>query len=234
KFGGAEVRLRDLGVEAPGDGHGVVERADVGHRRERLRDAVPFGAGRTDGREDLAAIHVADDAHLRRAVPVRRDLAGELEAVAEGRTAHELDRAPDGGARGGVLHHGAGQSEPGTAVKGAARAHQLVRDLDGAETAFGDRETQEAPVGDASSFAHRLNVALRAMLRRVDLDPGLVQWIEAQTGATVVGARRNFGGGSRVTWFVDVERAGVGAALVLRHESGAGAFSGSVLSLARE
>jgi aminoglycoside phosphotransferase (APT) family kinase protein len=72
------------------------------------------------------------------------------------------------------------------------------------------------------------------MLRRVDLDPGLVQWIEAQTGATVVGARRNFGGGSRATWFVDVERAGVGTALVLRHESGVGAFSGSVLSLARE
>ncbi len=72
------------------------------------------------------------------------------------------------------------------------------------------------------------------MLRRVDLDRGLVQWIEEQTGATVVDACRNFGGGSRVTWFVDVERAGVGAALVLRHESGAGAFSGSVLSLARE
>jgi hypothetical protein len=84
-----------------------------------------------------------------------------------------------------------------------------VRDLDGAETSVGDREAQEGPVGDASSFAHRLNVALRAMLRGVDLDPGLVQWIEAQTGATVVDARRNFGGGSRVTWFVDVERAGV-------------------------
>ena len=72
------------------------------------------------------------------------------------------------------------------------------------------------------------------MLRGVDLDPGLVQWIEAQTGATVVDARRTFGGGSRITWFVDVERAGVGSALVLRQESGAGAFSGSVLSLARE
>jgi hypothetical protein len=72
------------------------------------------------------------------------------------------------------------------------------------------------------------------MLRGVDLDPGLVQWIEAQTGATVVDARRTFGGGSRITWFVDVEHAGVGSALVLRQESGAGAFSGSVLSLARE
>ena len=72
------------------------------------------------------------------------------------------------------------------------------------------------------------------MLRGVDLDPDLVQWIEAQTGATVVDARRTFGGGSRITWFVDVERAGVGSALVLRQESGAGAFSGSVLSLARE
>jgi aminoglycoside phosphotransferase (APT) family kinase protein len=89
-------------------------------------------------------------------------------------------------------------------------------------------------VGGASTFAHRLNVALRAMLRRVDLDAGLVQWIEAQTGATVRDARRTFGGGSRVTWFVDVERAGVRAELVLREESGVGAFAGSVLSLARE
>jgi aminoglycoside phosphotransferase (APT) family kinase protein len=72
------------------------------------------------------------------------------------------------------------------------------------------------------------------MLRTVDLDPGLVQWIQAQTGGTVVDARRVFGGGSRITWFVDVERAGEGTALVLRHESGAGAFSGSALSLARE
>jgi aminoglycoside phosphotransferase (APT) family kinase protein len=72
------------------------------------------------------------------------------------------------------------------------------------------------------------------MLRRVDLDPGLVRWIESQTGATVVDARRTFGGGSRVTWFVDVDAAGAGSALVLRQESGAGTFSGSVLSLARE
>ena len=72
------------------------------------------------------------------------------------------------------------------------------------------------------------------MLRRVDLRADLVDWIEAATGATVVRARRNFGGGSRVTWFVDAERAGVPLPLVLREESGAGAFSGSVLSLARE
>jgi len=72
------------------------------------------------------------------------------------------------------------------------------------------------------------------MLRRVDLDAGLVRWIETRTDASVVGAQRTFGGGSRVTWFVDVERAGARTALVLREESGTGAFSGSVLSLARE
>jgi aminoglycoside phosphotransferase (APT) family kinase protein len=68
----------------------------------------------------------------------------------------------------------------------------------------------------------------------VDLRADLVRWIERETGATVVGARRNFGGGSRATWFVDVERAGEVTSLVLREESGVGAFSGSVLSLARE
>jgi aminoglycoside phosphotransferase (APT) family kinase protein len=72
------------------------------------------------------------------------------------------------------------------------------------------------------------------MLRRVDLRAELAEWVAAQTGATVVRARRNFGGGSRVTWFVDVERAGEEWPLVLREESGEGAFSGSVLSLARE
>ena len=103
-----------------------------------------------------------------------------------------------------------------------------------AEPAVDHGEAQEGPVGARRAVAHRLNVAVRAMLHRVDLDAGLVQWIEAETDATVVDVRRTFGGGSRVTWFVDVERAGVVSALVLRQESGAGAFSGSVLSLARE
>ena len=72
------------------------------------------------------------------------------------------------------------------------------------------------------------------MLRRVDLRADLVEWVEVETGATVVRTRRNFGGGSRATWFVDAERTGEPLALVVREESGAGAFSGSVLSLARE
>jgi aminoglycoside phosphotransferase (APT) family kinase protein len=68
----------------------------------------------------------------------------------------------------------------------------------------------------------------------VDLRAELVEWVEAQTGATVARVRRNYGGGSRVTWFVDGERAGQPLPLLVREESGAGAFSGSVLSLARE
>ncbi len=68
----------------------------------------------------------------------------------------------------------------------------------------------------------------------MDLHADLVEWVEDQTGATVVSTRRNFGGGSRATWFVDAERAGEPLALVVRNESGEGAFSGSVLSLARE
>ncbi|MDQ1432943.1 MAG: hypothetical protein QOF40_3545, partial [Actinomycetota bacterium] len=68
----------------------------------------------------------------------------------------------------------------------------------------------------------------------MDLRAELVEWVEAETGATVAHVRRNYGGGSRVTWFVDAERGGAPLALVVREESGAGAFSGSVLSLARE
>jgi aminoglycoside phosphotransferase (APT) family kinase protein len=72
------------------------------------------------------------------------------------------------------------------------------------------------------------------MLRRVDLRTDLVDWVEHETGATVVRSRRNFGGGSRATWFVDAERAGEPLPLVVREESGEGVFSGTVLSLARE
>ena len=64
------------------------------------------------------------------------------------------------------------------------------------------------------------------MLRRVDLRTDLVDWVEHETGATVVRSRRNFGGGSRATWFVDAERAGEPLVLVVREESGEGAFSG--------
>lgn len=47
-------------------------------------------------------------------------------------------------------------------------------------------------------------------------------------------ASRGFAGGSRELWFVDVERNGASVPLVLREETGTGAFSGTALSLERE
>ena len=82
--------------------------------------------------------------------------------------------------------------------------------------------------------AHHLNVALCAMLRRVDLHTDLVDVGRARDGRDGRPISENFGGGSRATWFVDAERAGDPLLLVVREESGEGAFSGSVLSLARE
>ena len=50
----------------------------------------------------------------------------------------------------------------------------------------------------------------------------------------MLSARRTFGGGSRFTWLVDVETGGETVPLVLRVESGEGAFAGTVLTLSRE
>ena len=166
---------------------------------------------------------------------VRHHLAVELELVGVGGAARELHRAPHRVASGGLLHHGAGQRQARAAVEGTPWAHQLVGDLDRAvEPGPVDHEAEERSVGGVGLVAHGLNVALCAMLRRVDLRSDLVDWVEHETGATVVRTRRNFGGGSRATWFVDAERAGEPLALVVREESGEGTFSGSVLSLARE
>ena len=75
----------------------------------------------------------------------------------------------------------------------------------------------------------------------------MVEWVERTIAGRVVSARRTFGGGSRFTWLVDVERSrdpgddagdDDGAtellALVLRVESGHGAFAGTALTLQRE
>jgi aminoglycoside phosphotransferase (APT) family kinase protein len=68
----------------------------------------------------------------------------------------------------------------------------------------------------------------------VELAADLVGWIEQVTGGTVTSARRTYGGGTRLTWFVDVDRDSAPLPLVARIESGQSAFAGSPLTLARE
>jgi aminoglycoside phosphotransferase (APT) family kinase protein len=68
----------------------------------------------------------------------------------------------------------------------------------------------------------------------VELDGELARWVESVAGGSIARATRTFGGGSRITWLVDVDRRGVQVPLVLRVETGAGSFSGSELSLHRE
>jgi aminoglycoside phosphotransferase (APT) family kinase protein len=64
---------------------------------------------------------------------------------------------------------------------------------------------------------------------------GLFRWVEQVVGGTIESAERGYRGGSRSLWFVDVRRsAGDVIQAVLRVESGAGMFSGTVLTLARE
>src|SRR5947199_76247 len=54
------------------------------------------------------------------------DVGAKLESVAVPRAADELDGAPYRRARGGVLHHGAGDGETGAAVERAGEVTPLV------------------------------------------------------------------------------------------------------------
>ncbi|MEO7429729.1 MAG: phosphotransferase family protein [Acidimicrobiales bacterium] len=62
------------------------------------------------------------------------------------------------------------------------------------------------------------------------MEAALRRWVEETTGATVTSAERGFGGGSRELWFVETGS----RSLVLRAETGAGAFHGTPLTLERE
>ena len=70
------------------------------------------------------------------------------------------------------------------------------------------------------------------------LDHSLVDWVESVMGGHVVSAQRTFGGGSRITWLVDldlaVEAGFETVPLVLRVESGQGPFHGTPVTLQRE
>jgi aminoglycoside phosphotransferase (APT) family kinase protein len=67
-----------------------------------------------------------------------------------------------------------------------------------------------------------------------ELGPDLVRWVEETAGGTVKAARRTYGGGSRVTWFVDAVRQGRDLPLVARVETGDSPFAGGPLTLDRE
>jgi aminoglycoside phosphotransferase (APT) family kinase protein len=66
------------------------------------------------------------------------------------------------------------------------------------------------------------------------LDPALAQLVESSAGGRIVRAERAGTGASRVTWLVDVERAGEVIPLVLRCDPGDGPLSGTELTLERE
>ena len=62
----------------------------------------------------------------------------------------------------------------------------------------------------------------------------LVAWVERSAGVHVVAAKRALGGGSRTTWLLDTDGVGPRAGLVVRVESGSGAFANTDLSFERE
>lgn len=62
------------------------------------------------------------------------------------------------------------------------------------------------------------------------MEAALRHWVEETTGATVTSAERGFAGGSRELWFVETGSRSV----VVRVETGAGAFHGTPLTLERE
>lgn len=67
------------------------------------------------------------------------------------------------------------------------------------------------------------------------LDEGVQQWVEQTLDARVVRAKRTFGGGTRATWFLGVERADGGSDDVVgRTELGQSPFTGTPITLARE
>jgi aminoglycoside phosphotransferase (APT) family kinase protein len=66
------------------------------------------------------------------------------------------------------------------------------------------------------------------------LDLELISWIEETIRGEVTGARRTYGGGTRVTWFVDAVRNGEALPLVVRAEMGDSAFATGPLTLDRE
>jgi aminoglycoside phosphotransferase (APT) family kinase protein len=69
----------------------------------------------------------------------------------------------------------------------------------------------------------------------MQLDPTMQLWIENVMQGRVSDIKRLFGGGSRETFFLNIEREnGVAQDIVFRMETGAGAFSGTEISLRRE
>ncbi len=64
--------------------------------------------------------------------------------------------------------------------------------------------------------------------------PELVAWVERAAGVSVVAAKRALSGGSRTTWLLETDGPGPRAGLVVRVESGCGAFANTDLSFERE
>jgi len=62
------------------------------------------------------------------------------------------------------------------------------------------------------------------------VDDALRRWVEETTGAAITSSKRHLVGGSRDLWFLEVG----GRSLVLRAETGAGALTGTPLTLRRE
>ncbi len=62
----------------------------------------------------------------------------------------------------------------------------------------------------------------------------LVEWVEHSAGRRVLTSKRALGGGSRTTWLLEVDDPGSDAGLVVRIESGSGAFANTDLNFERE
>jgi aminoglycoside phosphotransferase (APT) family kinase protein len=68
----------------------------------------------------------------------------------------------------------------------------------------------------------------------IEFPSELASWVRQSTGVDVTGAERALSGGSRTTWLLETNGAGSLAELVLRLESGTGAFADTELKLERE
>lgn len=69
----------------------------------------------------------------------------------------------------------------------------------------------------------------------MSVDDDLRRWVESLVGGTVTSTERNYTGGSRELWFVEMSDAtGAPRQVVVRSEVGGGSFAGTELSLERE
>ena len=78
------------------------------------------------------------------------------------------------------------------------------------------------------------DVSMTEPAAAIEFPSELASWVRQSTGVQVTGAERALSGGSRTTWLLDTDGAGSLAQLVLRLESGTGAFANTELTFERE